>query len=126
MREKIENDIKMANKLAKTVEKVAARIRGQQGENRQRAAEICASVTTSQMDKISAMTQEEKIGKALLKKLEAEGLQIPTSNAVKNKKKKAKAARAAAAGDRAQHAQADQDRSQKNILKKDTTMPATN
>lgn len=28
MREKIENDIKMANKLAKTVEKVAAKIRG--------------------------------------------------------------------------------------------------
>lgn len=87
MREKIDNDIRMAQQLTKTVEKVKNRIKGQPSDQRQRAAEICGSLSASQHDQLSAVTDAEKIGLALLKKLEADGLQLPTSNALKKKGK---------------------------------------
>ena len=57
MREKIEDDIKMAQQLAKTVEKVKNRIKGQPPDQRQRAAEICGSLSASNAD-LSVASQE--------------------------------------------------------------------
>ena len=47
MREKTESDIATAIKFSKAVEKVRGRIKGLQGDQRQRAAEICGSLGTS-------------------------------------------------------------------------------
>lgn len=86
MRQKLADDIESAMRLARAVEKVRNRLKGQPPDRRIRAAEICGQLDTPNDSGITAVTQEEKLGLALLKKLEAEGLALPTTNSMKKKK----------------------------------------